>query len=116
VLELQHHSICRASPLILTMQLPVSRKDVTLMLAELSHNHPGGLHAPLLEALLAAAADLDTNASRLDTGRAQTVDLVLADELVGAFREWVDRAARREGTSGDVAKAQAFERIRGAAG
>jgi hypothetical protein len=82
------------------------------MLAELSHNHPGELYAPLMEALLAAAAELDTNASRLDTGQTQTTDLVLADELMGVFREWLDRAARREGTSGDAAKAQAFARIR----
>jgi hypothetical protein len=113
--ELQQHGVCRPSLLTLMMRFAVSRRDVSMMLAELTHNHPAVLYAPLMDALLAAAADLDTNASGLDAGRTQTIDLVLADELMEVFREWLDRAARREGTSGDAAKAQAFARIRGAA-
>jgi hypothetical protein len=96
------------------MRFAVSRRDVSMMLAELTHNPPGVLYAPLMEALLTAAADLDTNASGLDAGRTQTIDLVLADALVGVFREWLVRAARREGASRDATKARAFARIRDA--
>ena len=87
-----------------TVRFLVSRADVNVLLAELSDHHPEGLYAPLLEALLAAAARLDTSAARLDTGRAQTTDLMLADRYVVPFHEWLERAAFRESTAGNPAK------------
>lgn len=95
----------------------VSRSDVKLMLAELSEHHPEALsvlRAPLLEALVAAAARLDTEASRLDTGHTQTTDLHVPAEHVELFKKWLDQSALRVMTA-DPAKAQAFVRIRGPA-
>jgi hypothetical protein len=95
-----------------TVRFLVSRADVNVLLAELSDHHPEGLYAPLLEALLAAVARLDTSAARLDTGRAQTTDLMLADRYGEPFHEWLERAALRESTAGNPAKAQVFARVR----
>lgn len=41
------------------LRFEVSREDVDVLLAELRNDHPEALYAPLLEALLAAAATLD---------------------------------------------------------
>jgi hypothetical protein len=92
----------------------VTRKDVNLILAELADHHPAdALYAALLTALLDAAARLDTDASRLDTGREQTTDLRLLEEHAQLFREWLERAVMRGSSAGDHAKAQAFARLHG---
>jgi type VI protein secretion system component VasF len=78
-------------------------------MAELADHHPAdALYAALLTALLDAAARLDTDASRLDTGREQTTDLRLLEEQAQLFREWLERAVMRGSSAGDHAKAQAF--------
>jgi hypothetical protein len=92
----------------------VSRSDVNLMLAELRDHHPEALSAlwtPLLEALVAASAALDTDASRLDTGHRQTTGLHVPAEHVELFQQWLEQSALRAVTT-DPAKAQAFVRIR----
>jgi hypothetical protein len=83
-------------------------------MAELADHHPAdALYAALLTALLDAAARLDTDASRLDTGREQTTDLRLLEEHAQLFREWLERAVVRGSSAGDHAKAQAFARLHG---
>ena len=83
-------------------------------MAELADHHPpDALYAALLTALLDAAARLDTDASRLDTGREQTTDLRLLEEQAQLFREWLERAVVRGSSAGDHTKAQAFARLHG---
>jgi hypothetical protein len=56
-----------------------------MLLAGLSEHHPedlSALYEPLLEALVASAARLDTEASRLDTGHLQTAELHVPAEHV----------------------------------
>jgi hypothetical protein len=91
----------------------VTRKDVDFILTELADQPQAVLYAPLLEALLAAAAALDTRASRLDTGHSQTTDLPLPEEHASRFDRWLQDAALRARVAGDAAKAQTIARIRG---
>jgi hypothetical protein len=90
----------------------VSREDVNLILAELADQPQAVLYAPLLEALLSAAASLDTDASRLDTGHEQTTKLPLAQEHAPRFRRWLQDAALRARVAGHEEKARALVRIR----
>jgi hypothetical protein len=81
-----------------TVRFRVTRGDVTLLLGELSEHRPAGhaaLYAPLLEALLAAVARLDTEASRHDTMQQQTTALLLNADHAAAFREWLASATGR---------------------
>jgi hypothetical protein len=73
----------------------VTRKDVDLILAELANHPQTVLYAPLMQALLAAAAELETHASRLDTGHPQTTELPLPQEHASLFRSWLRDAAIR---------------------
>jgi len=91
----------------------VTRTDVDLILAELHHDHPDGLNAPLLGALLAAVTSLDSGARRLGTGNEPTTDLLLPEKHAQAFREWLERAVARRRSAADHAKAQAFARVHG---
>ena len=98
-----------------TARFDVTRKDVNRILAELSDYRPSEVsYAALLAALLDAAARLDTDASRLDTGHEQTTDLLLPEEHAPPFREWLERAVMRGSSAGDHAKAQALARLHGA--
>jgi hypothetical protein len=92
----------------------VTRKDVNLILAELADNSHPLLYAPLLEALLAAAAALNTDASQHNTGHPQTTVLPLTEKNVPLFRRWVHDAAirARACAARDEVRAQAFDRIR----
>jgi hypothetical protein len=97
-----------------TIRFQVIREDVDLVMAELVDHQPAdALYAPLLSALLDAAARLDTEASRLDTSHEQTTNLRLAEEHAQLFREWLERAVMRASSAGDHAKAQAFARLHG---
>ena len=97
-----------------TARFAVSRKDVDLVLAELRTQRPTDvLYAAFLAALHDAAARLDTDASRLDTGHEQMTDLLLPEEHAQPFREWLQRAVMRRSSAGDHAKAQAFARLHG---
>jgi hypothetical protein len=62
---------------------------VNLILAELADNPHPLLYAPLLEALLAAAAAIDSDASQHNTGHPQTTVLPLTERTylcsVGGF-------------------------------
>jgi hypothetical protein len=81
-----------------TVRFLVSRSDVNLLFEELAQHHPDALvalYAPLLEALVAAAARLDTEASRRITGRTPMTELILADEHAKAFRQWLAGASER---------------------
>jgi hypothetical protein len=98
-----------------TVRFRVTRDDVNLLMGELSeHRHAGHviLYAPLLEALLAAAARLDTEASRLDTTRPPTTTLLLSAEHATAFREWLASATARA-AGDDPEKALSLMRIYG---
>jgi len=97
-----------------TARFAVSRKDVSLLLAEIADQPRAVLYAPLVGALLAAAAALDTDAaSRLDTGHAQTTELPLAGEHAPRFRRWLQDAALRAHVAGLGETARTFARIRG---
>jgi hypothetical protein len=97
-----------------TARFDVTRNDVNRILVELMDYRPSDvLFTAFLAALLEAAARLDTDASRLDTGHEQTTDLVLPEEHAQSFREWIERAVMRESSAGDHAKAQAFARLHG---
>jgi hypothetical protein len=69
-----------------TSRFQVTRKDVNLILAELADNPQPLLHAPLLEALLAAAAAIDSDSSPHNTGHPQTTALPLTEKNVPLFR------------------------------
>jgi hypothetical protein len=62
---------------------------VNLILAELADNPHPLLYAPLLEALLAAAAAIDSDASQHNTGHPQTTVLPLTEKNVPVFRRWL---------------------------
>ena len=95
-----------------TARFYVTRKDVNRILVELTDYRPSDVsYAALCAALLDAAARLDTDASRLDTGHEQTTDLLLPEEHAQPFREWLERAVMRGSSAGDHAKAQAFARL-----
>jgi hypothetical protein len=93
----------------------VARKDVDLILAELTEYPQTVLYAPLMQALLAAAAELDTHASRLDTGHPQTTELPLAIKHAPLFRSWLRDAAIRARLTGHGEKARRLARL-GASG
>ena len=94
----------------------VTRQDVNLILAELADQPQAVLYAPLLEALLAAAVTLETHASRLDTGHAQTAELPLAKAHAPRFGRWLQDAALRAHVAGLEETARAFARIRRSGG
>jgi hypothetical protein len=94
------------------VRFSVSRTDVHLLMTELRDHQPGLLAALLQQALQDAAARLDTDASRLDTGRVQLAVLQLPGEHVTPFRQWLEQVTLRESAAGDPAKAQAFARVR----
>jgi hypothetical protein len=91
----------------------VTRTDVDLILAELHHDPPDGLNAPLLGALLAAVTSFDSGTGRLGTCHEPTTDLLLPEKHAQAFREWLERAVMRRRDTGDHAKAQVFARVHG---
>jgi hypothetical protein len=90
----------------------VTRLDVNLILAELADQPQAVLYGPLVEALLAAAATLETHASRLDTGHRQETELPLGGEHAPRFRRWLEDAAMRARVLGHDEKARALGRIR----
>ena len=93
----------------------VARKDVDLIRAELAEYPQTVLYAPLMQALVAAVAELDTHASRLDTGHPPTTELPLAEQHAPLFRSWLRDAAIRARLTGHGEKARRLARL-GASG
>jgi hypothetical protein len=97
-----------------TSRFQVTRTDVNLILAELAEKPQPLLYAPLMEALLAGAAALDSDASQPNTGHQQTTVLPLTGEYAPFFRRWLQAAAirARACAARDEVRAQAFDGIR----
>jgi hypothetical protein len=84
-----------------TFYFLVATPDAAILLGELNAREPVLLYAHLFRQLTAAARN-----------PRQTTEIQIAEDHADAFREWLDRARRREVRKGDLTKAYVFERVR----